>query len=157
PPPAPHPTRIPLPYTTLFRSTERFPDTLTEHFTGAISRATGDLARERNTACLDNIYLMLRMQRWQGRIASATNRIWPCLSPLLFRRPIEIALTAPVALRRRGRMARRLLADIDYPLACLPMADGSPARPLAPHAIPYFLSQRAGELGKRAAERVIGG
>jgi hypothetical protein len=101
----------------------QFPDTLAEHFTAVINRITGDLVAYPNTACLDNVYTMLRMQRWQGRIASATNnRIWPCLSPLFFCRPIEIALAAPIKLRRNGGMARRLLADIDNQLARLPMA-----------------------------------
>jgi asparagine synthase (glutamine-hydrolysing) len=131
----------------------RFPDTLLEHFTAAISEATGDLAAHRNTSCLDNIYLSFLIHCWQARIASATNRIWPCLSPLLFRRPIEIAVSASVALRRNGRMARRLLASMDGELARLPMADGYSAMPATALTWPYHLSRHASDLQGRIARR----
>ncbi len=69
-----------------------FSETLVDHFAGIIGRANRGLERHPNTAKLDNVYLTLRMQRWQGRIASSTSRIWPCLSPFSFRRPMEAAL-----------------------------------------------------------------
>ena len=72
-----------------------FSEPLVDHFAGIIGRANTGLERHPNTAKLDNIYLTLRMQRWQGRIASSTSRIWPCLSPFSFRRPMEAALSAP--------------------------------------------------------------
>jgi len=115
-----------------------YAEPLIEHFAGVIERTNLGLEGSRNTACMDNVYLNLRMQHWQGRIASASNRLWPCLSPLLFRRPMEIGLGAAISLRRNGRMARRLLAIVDYELARLPMAGGYPALPITLKTLPQF-------------------
>lgn len=103
---------------------------LVDHFAGVISRTNRELQGYPNTAHMDNVYLTMRMQRWQGRIASATNRLWPCVSPFTFRRPLEVALAAPPALRVRNRMARRLIEYLNPRLAALPMAQGYPAVPL---------------------------
>jgi hypothetical protein len=81
---------------------------------------------------MDNIYLSLRMHRWQGRIASATSRLWPCISPFLMREPMEIALSAPPRARVRHRFTRRLIEHLNPRLARLPLAQGYPALPLRP-------------------------
>lgn len=128
---------------------EDFSESLTGHFSGVIERESGELKGCRNTACMDNVYLRLRMQRWQGRIASATNRVWPCFSPMLFRKPLELSVGAPVALRRNGRMARRLLALMDRGLAEMPMAGGYPALPVTPGTLPRFAP-----LGREYAGRI---
>ena len=47
----------------------------------AVARAGAAITQFPNTSQMDNAYLTLRMQRWQGRIASSTNQIWPALSP----------------------------------------------------------------------------
>jgi hypothetical protein len=107
-----------------------FPNTLTDHFSDVIDRANGRLQDLPNTAKLDNVYLTLRMQRWQGRIASATSRIWPCVSPFMWRKPMEVALSAPPAVRVRNRMTRRLIEHLDPRLAGIPLAQGYPALPL---------------------------
>jgi hypothetical protein len=103
---------------------------MAEHFAGIIRRANASLEGYPNTAKMDNVYLTLRMQRWQGRIASSTNRIWPCWSPFLFRRPLEAALSAPPDVRVRHRLTRRLLEHLDPKLARIPLAGGYPALPL---------------------------
>lgn len=131
-------------------------DSLDVHFAHVIERANAPLLNARNTACMDNIYLTLRMQRWQGRIASATNRIWPCVSPLLFRRSMEAAVAAPIALRRNGRMARRLLEYLNSRLARLPMAGGYPALPVTATTLHLFypLAQEyAGRVTQRLFQR----
>ena len=65
----------------LFPSAQRID--LEEHYAGVIERTNAGLEDSPNTFQLDNIYLRLRMQRWQGRIASSTesNLALPC--PLL--------------------------------------------------------------------------
>ena len=103
---------------------------LADHFAGVIRRANARLSDYPNTAKMDNVYLTLRMQRWQGRIASATSRIWPCLSPFMFRRPMELALSAPPSRRVRHRMTRRLIEYLNPRLAAMPLAQGYPALPL---------------------------
>lgn len=108
----------------------RFDEPLLDHFEGAVRRATAGLEHHPNTAHMDAVYLTMRMQRWQGRIASATSRIWPSVSPFVFREPMEIALGMPAAMRLRNRMARRLIAQLDPRLAAMPLAQGYPAEPL---------------------------
>ena len=103
---------------------------LMDHFTAVIEQANRGLNGYPNTALMDNIYLTLRMQRWQGRIASATSRIWPCISPFAFRPVMEAALSAPPRMRVRHRMTRRLIEHLNPRLAALPLAQGYPALPL---------------------------
>lgn len=110
-----------------------------EHFAEVIRRANRGLENLPNTARMDNVYLVLRMQRWQGRIASATNRIWPCASPFMFRRPMEVAFSAPPRTRVRNRMSRRLIEHLSPPLAAMPLAQGYPALPLRPGTAHRFL------------------
>lgn len=132
---------------------ESFGTSLGDHFAQVIERANSELRNDRNTACMDNVYLRLRMQRWQGRIASATNHIWPCISPLMFRGAMEAALSAPISLRRNGRMARRLLATLDRRLAALPMAGGYPALPINLATLPQF-APLGREYLRRAGQRL---
>ena len=116
----------------------RFDDDLPDHFAGIIHRANAGLERHPNTAKLDNVYLTLRMQRWQGRIASATSRVWSCTSPFMWRRPMEMALSAPPSMRVRHRMTRRLIEYLDPKLAAIPLTQGYPALPLRPRTAHLF-------------------
>jgi hypothetical protein len=93
------------------------------------------------------------MHRWAGRLASATDRIWPCATPFMFRRPLEISLTAPIATRARNRMARRLIEHLNPTLAALPMAGGYPASPIRLTNALRFLPL-LGENASKAAGRV---
>jgi hypothetical protein len=107
-----------------------FQDTLVDHFADVIRRANASLEDYPNTAKMDNVYLTLRMQRWQGRIVSASSRIWPCISPFMWRKPMQIALSAPPSVKVRNRMARALIEYFDPRLAAIPLAEGYPALPL---------------------------
>jgi hypothetical protein len=109
-----------------------------EHFADIIRRANAGFSGHPNTAKMDNVYLTLRMQRWQGRIASATSRIWPCISPFLMRQPMELALSLPVKSRVRHRLTRRLIEHLSPKLARLPLAQGYPALPLRPDTLIHF-------------------
>jgi hypothetical protein len=108
---------------------QEFREDLPELFAGIIRRANVGLENHPNTALMDNVYLRLRMQRWQGRITSATSRIWPCISPFCFRGPMEAALAAPPSVRGNNRMSRRLIEFQNPKLAALPLAGGYPALP----------------------------
>lgn len=131
----------------------RFDDDIVDHFAGIIRRANAGFGDHPNTAKMDNVYLTLRMQRWQGRIASSTMRIWPCISPFLMRGPMEAALSAPPPLRVRHRMSRRLIEHFDPKLAALPLAQGYPALPLRPGTAVHFWPLVA-EFGLKAAGRI---
>ena len=135
-----------------------YKESLADSFAGIIERANAGMEQHRNTAKLDNVYLTLRMQRWQGRIASSTMRIWPCVAPFTFRRPMELSLSAAPFDRLRNRMSRRLIEHLDPRLAALPMAEGYPASPLRPWnahrfllpASRIFIEKGAGRLGLRS-------
>ena len=130
-----------------------FSNTLTDHFSDVIDRANGRLENLPNTAKLDNVYLTLRMQRWQGRIASATSRIWPCVSPFMWRKPMEVALSAPPGARVRNRMTRRLIEHLDPRLAAIPLAQGYPALPLRWNTA-YLFWPLITEMQQKAVQKV---
>ncbi len=102
---------------------------LTAHFAGVIERTNAGLSDLPNTFQMDHAYLMMRMQRWQGRIASSTNQIWPCLSPFMFRSVIERMLGTGAMLRWRGLMIRKMLARFSPQMAHYPLEHGFPAEP----------------------------
>ncbi|MBV9267442.1 MAG: hypothetical protein JO061_14820 [Acidobacteriaceae bacterium] len=115
-----------------------FDQNLTAHFAEILARNNSGLENHPNTAQMDNIYLGVRMQRWQGRIASSTARIWPCLSPFMFRDVMHVALSAPPRLRVRNRLTRRLVEHLDPHLSAIPLDDGTPAMPLRLSTAHYF-------------------
>jgi asparagine synthetase B (glutamine-hydrolysing) len=129
-----------------------FEEDIATYFAGVIRRANVGLEQALNTAQMDHVYLTLRMQRWQGRIASSTSRLWPLASPFLWRRVMEIALSAPPAARIRQRMTRRLIERMLPSLAALPTAIGGPALPLrlsTAHRFFPFLLQATREAADR--------
>jgi len=115
-----------------------FEESLTDHFAGIVRDADHGFEELPNTSRLDNIYLTLRMQRWQGRIASATSRLWPCVSPFMWSRPMEIALSTPARLRLRNRLSRQLIYHFNPTLARLPLAQGYPAVPIRARTFHLF-------------------
>ncbi|MDA0931997.1 MAG: hypothetical protein O3C51_00940 [Planctomycetota bacterium] len=101
-----------------------------EHFTDLVARTdravTGDVPMSFR---LDHTYLRLRMRSWHGRIASSTDRLWPCLSPLASRAALEVLLRTPAHERVGNRFARQVLARFAPRLAALPLESGGPALP----------------------------
>lgn len=129
------------------------PASLADHFTAVVERCNAELRDLPAVSLADNIYLTMRMQRWAGRLVSATDRIWPCVSPFMFEGPMRAALSAPPELRRRDRMTRALIEHLNPKLAALPMADGSPALPLRAGTLHRF-GPHAAALGGKAWGRV---
>jgi hypothetical protein len=103
---------------------------LVSHFAGIIGRANEGLQSFPNTFQMDHTYLTLRMQRWQGRIASSTDQLWPCLSPFMFRSVLETMLQVSARDRRGSALARRLLLDLHPPFAHFPLEYGYPPLPV---------------------------
>ena len=129
-----------------------FEEDIATYFAGVIRRANAGLEQAPNTAQMDHVYLTLRMQRWQGRIASSTSRLWPLASPFLWRRVMEIALSMPPAVRVRQRMTRNLIEHMQPSLAALPTAIGGPALPLrlnTAHRFVPFVFRSAREAANR--------
>jgi asparagine synthase (glutamine-hydrolysing) len=112
----------------LFRPETRLD--LVSHFAQIVEQTNAKLSTLPNTLQMDHAYLMLRMQRWQGRIASSTDQLWPCLSPFLFRSVLESMLRTSPSLRRRNLLIRRMLAQLQPRLADFPLEHGYPALPV---------------------------
>jgi len=104
---------------------------LESHFTEVVDRNNRVVRNLPETAQLDHAYMELRMQRWQGRIASSTDRLWPCLSLFLLRSLLETVLQAEPAIRRRSLLVRKMLARYQPLLAQFPLEHGYPAAPVS--------------------------
>jgi hypothetical protein len=78
----------------------------------AINRANLGMDKLPNTLQMDSAYILMRMQRWHGRIMSSTNRLWPCVSPFMFRRVLEVMLATRANDRRRSLLIRGILNKI---------------------------------------------
>ena len=132
-------------------------EVMIDHFASVIERTIAPLGNARQTACMDYIYLIMRMQRWQGRIASSTMRIWNCFSPLAFRPLLELGVTVRFIDKVNNRLMRKLIHTLDEKLARLPLSGGYPAAPLDIGTIPLYLpmiTEFSRRLVKRAARRL---
>lgn len=131
-----------------------FPESLTQEMAGLIDEANRGLEDYPNTASLDNVYVSLRMHRWQGRISSSTQRIWPGSSPFMFRQPMEIALATPGTQRARLKFTTRLIEKLNPRLAALPLEAGYPALPLRWNNAHRFALPVAREYAEKAASKL---
>ena len=109
-------------------SAERRVD-MVAHFTTIITQLNAGLSGMPNTLQMDNSYIMLRMQSWHGRIASSTNQIWPCLSPMMFRSVLEVMLAVQPEARKRSLLPREMFEKFQPILARHPLEHGYPAMP----------------------------
>ena len=102
---------------------------LARHMAQVGERALANLRHLPNTSQMDALYFTLRMQRWQGRIASTTNQIWPAVSPLGFPSVLAPILSARANTRFRSLLARTLFERHNELLASIPLEHGYPPRP----------------------------
>jgi hypothetical protein len=131
---------------------------LVEHIQSVVDRSIAGFEAHPNTFQMDAAYLRMRMQRWQGRIASSTNRIWPCLSPFMFRPVLETMLQARFAVRRRSLLVRLMLAKYQPRLAAYPLEHGNPALPATWKTIPTFwplVPYYAGKVTQRLERKIL--
>lgn len=124
------------------------------HFSDVIERTNAGLFASRNTLQMDHAYLRMRMQRWQGRIASCTNRLWPCLSPFMFRSVLETMIRTEPRGRRRSLLIRRMLGIYQPRLAAFPLEHGYPALP-ANWKTFYRFWPLAGHYGGKILRRAV--
>ncbi|MGE0143649.1 MAG: hypothetical protein AB7I19_11015 [Planctomycetota bacterium] len=133
------------------------------HFRDLIASLDSELTAAPLAFRLDRTYLRMRMRCWQGRIASATDRVWPCFSPLMLREALEPLLQTKAADRRENRFAREVLARYSPELARLPLESGGPAMPktmtnawrFAPEAIRFTKKVFDKLLGRRTYARTL--
>ncbi len=102
---------------------------LAAHMAAVAGRAIAPSADYPNTTQMDCVYYSLRMQRWQGRIASSTNQLWPAISPIGFAQVLDPILAARADARFRSLLARRLFQRFAPPLARIPLEHGYPPVP----------------------------
>lgn len=102
---------------------------LAAHMAEVAGRAIQPIAGHPNTTQMDCVYYSLRMQRWQGRIASSTNQLWPAFSPIGFNQVLDPILAAKADTRFRSLLARRLFQRFALPLAHIPLEHGYPPVP----------------------------
>src|SRR5690606_29235511 len=95
------------------------------------------------------------MRSWQGRIASATDRLWPCLSPMIARGALNAVLSTRPAMRNHNRLARAVLARYAPVLARMPLESGGPAMPRRLGNAWRFAPELL-QLARRAAARLRG-
>ena len=100
--------------------------TLPSHLSGVISRVVTPFNDLPQASQMDYIYLTMRMQRWQGRIASNTNQIWPAMAPLGFTSVLTPMLAAQPSSRLRSLLPRYLFATRHEQLANIPLEHGYP-------------------------------
>ncbi len=104
---------------------------LGEHMRDVANRALSGLEHLPNSSQMDALYFTLRMQRWQGRIASTTNQIWPAISPIAYPAVLEPILSAKSSARFRSLLARRMFAKYQPVLAEIPLEHGYPPAPFS--------------------------
>lgn len=112
------------PFVNLFK--EQPFDSLVVHMGGVIQRTAEPFQDFPLGSQMDAVYLSMRMQRWQGRIASNTNQIWPSLSPLGFTSVLSPILAAVPSARFRSRMPRHIFSKWNPLLAAIPLEHGYP-------------------------------
>ena len=127
------------------------------HFEDMIARETADMTHLPNTQQIDAVFLALRMSNWQGRIASATDRLRRSLAPFLFRRVLDTMLSMPIESRYRSRVVREMLARHQPRLGAIALGRGYPALPFGPRTalafrhLPGWYAMRAAKKAARMA------
>ena len=105
---------------------------LRAHMTEVVRRSIEPITFFPNTSQMDCVYFTLRMQRWQGRIASSTNQLWPAFSPTGFAQVLDPLLTAKTNTRFRSLLVRKVLARFSPALSRIPLEHGYPPMPATP-------------------------
>jgi len=132
---------------------------LAAHMTEVAGRAIAPIAGYPNTTQMDCVYYRLRMQRWQGRIASSTNQLWPAFSPIGFAQVLDPILAAKADTRFRSLLARRLFQRFTPPLARIPLEHGYPPVPASIFNLWRFsplLSHYGGKVINKVAAKLGG-
>jgi hypothetical protein len=102
---------------------------MTAHFAGVIERNNARCSHLPNTVQMDNIYLMMRSQRWQGRLASSTDQLWPTISLYMFRSALETMLETKARAKSRALLIRNMLYRFDPEMAKVRLGYGNAAVP----------------------------
>ena len=125
---------------------------LDKHLGEVVTRTLKPIQHQPNTTQMDCAYYSLRMQRWQGRIASSTNRLWPSFSPVGFAQVLDPILAAKAATRFRSLLARKVISH-NVKLGKIPLEHGYPPCPAKPWNIWRF-APLLGHYGGKVVEKL---
>lgn len=106
------------------KNLEAIPDLLKKKYLDSISDM--DLGASYNTLQLDNIDLRQRERRWGGRTISSSNQIIGIISPLYFKRCMDVGMKIPPKYKIRDRLNKRVISKINPELASQSMLTGVP-------------------------------
>jgi hypothetical protein len=113
-------------------------------------------------ARLDILYLRMRMQFWQSRIASSTNRFRTSFSPWTNRSVLESMLTTRWRERQRQMLSRLFLRALHPDLTKFVVARGEPGGPdlrsalvALPARLRYYAGRVAVRMGRPAAKSYV--
>ncbi|MFT3847205.1 MAG: hypothetical protein QM739_00575 [Propionivibrio sp.] len=137
---------------TLFTAETRA--TSDNYFSGLFSRLMSYAGHLPQHAQLDLIHVDLRMERWQGRLLSSTNQLWPAISPWSFREPLAQLMTIGPNVRRNGLLTRAFTLAYAPVLAREPLYTGNPAMPFSLRNAPRFLPLIP-FFANRASEKIL--
>jgi asparagine synthase (glutamine-hydrolysing) len=126
---------------------------LDKHMGDVVERTLRPIQHQPNTTQMDCAYYSMRMQRWQGRIASSTNRLWPSFSPVGFAQVLDPILAAKAATRFRSLLARKVIAHTAK-LGSIPLEHGYPPCPATPWNIWRF-APLLGHYGGKVVEKLM--
>ncbi|MGQ0615359.1 MAG: hypothetical protein ACT4PV_16635 [Planctomycetaceae bacterium] len=130
------------------------------HFRGVVERSLARLPGRPIDESLDHLYLDLRMQCWQGAIASATNQFWPTVSPLLLRAALAAVAAVGPRPRLRASFLKAMMAGFLPVLRNHPLESGFPPLALRPSTlwrhVPGLL-KTPGRFWERLRQRALRG
>lgn len=139
---------------TLFTAETR--STSDNYFSGLLDRLMPYAGHLPQHAQLDLIHVDLRMERWQGRLLSSTNQLWPAISPWSFQAPLAKLMTISPSVRRNGLLTRAFTLAYAPVLAREPLYTGNPAMPFSLRNAPLFLPLIP-FFANRAGEKILSG
>jgi len=99
-------------------------NTLTEKYLSTLQDM--DLNTTFNTLQLDNIDFRQRERRWGGRTISSSNRIINVISPLYFKKCMEVGMVIPPRYKKNKRLLRNVISNLHTGLAKEKMLNGAP-------------------------------
>ena len=85
-----------------------------------------DLNNTPNTLQIDNLYFRQKMRKWAGRTISSSNQLISIVSPLLFKKNVEIALKLSPKFKRNGNLSKSIIQRNSKQLASKRMLNGEP-------------------------------
>lgn len=124
----------------------------TEHFSGVIGRTVAGCESFPVTTQIDQLYLHLRVQCWQGTNASLGNLSSPRVSPLLLRAPLERVLAIDDREKKNDRVFSEIFRALGPPFSTTPLATGLPPLELDATNAWRYLACAPGWVWRRVAK-----